>query len=122
MLREDYVRYAAAVHIDGARFLRDTVAAMLPCYAMNACKSAGVSDVIIVGFDGNESAVKLIMDGELVKATVDQQPYEMGYQVVEAAVKAVKGESVDEVINAPVQVVTAENGQAYLDNLAAMKG
>ena len=75
-----------------------------------------------MGFDGNESAVKLIMDGELVKATVAQQPYEMGYQVVEAAVKAVKGESVDEVINAPVQVVTAENGQAYLDNLASMKG
>ena len=68
------------------------------------------------------SAVDLILAGELVKATVAQQPYEMGYQVVEAAVKAVKGESVDEVINAPVQVVTAENGQAYLDNLAAMKG
>lgn len=49
--------------------------------------------------------MKLILDGELVKATVAQQPYEMGYQVVEAAVKAVKGESVDEVINAPVQVV-----------------
>lgn len=90
--------------------------------AMNACKSAGVSDIIIVGFDGNESAVKLILDGELVKATVAQQPYEMGYQVVENAVKAAKGESVDEVVNAPVQVVTAENGQAYLDNLASMKG
>lgn len=90
--------------------------------AMNACKSAGVSDIIIVGFDGNESAVKLILDGELVKATVAQQPYAMGYQVVENAVKAVKGESVDEVVNAPVQVVTAENGQAYLDNLASMKG
>ena len=90
--------------------------------AMNACKSAGVSDITIVGFDGNASAVKLILDGELVKAAVAQQPYEMGYQVVEAAVKAVKGESVDEVINAPVQVVTAENGQAYLDNLEAMKG
>ena len=90
--------------------------------AMNACKSAGVSDITIVGFDGNASAVKLILDGELVKATVAQQPYEMGYQVVEAAVQAVKGESVDEVINAPVQVVTAENGQAYLDNLEAMKG
>ena len=64
----------------------------------------------------------LILDGELVKATVAQQPYEMGYQVVEAAVKAVKLEPVDEVINAPVQVVTAENGQAYLDNLEAMKG
>ena len=90
--------------------------------AMNACKSAGVSDITIVGFDGNASAVKLILDGELVKATVAQQPYEMGYQVVEAAVKAAKGETVDEVINAPVQVVTAENGQAYLDNLEAMKG
>lgn len=90
--------------------------------AMNACKSAGVSDIIIVGFDGNESAVKLILGGELVKATVAQQPYAMGYQVVENAVKAVKGESVDQVVNAPVQVVTAENGQAYLDNLASMKG
>lgn len=90
--------------------------------AMNACKSAGVSDITIVGFDGNASAVDLILAGELVKATVAQQPYEMGYQAVEAALKAINGESVDEVINAPVQVVTAENGQAYLDNLASMKG
>lgn len=90
--------------------------------AMNACKSAGVEDITIVGFDGNASAVDLILAGELVKATVAQQPYEMGYQAVEAALKAINGESVDEVINAPVQVVTAENGQAYLDSLEAMKG
>ena len=90
--------------------------------AMNACKAAGVSDIIIVGFDGNASAVDLILAGELVKATVAQQPYAMGYQAVENAVKAVKGEPVDEIVNAPVEVVTAENGQAYLDNLAAMKG
>ena len=90
--------------------------------AMNACKSAGVEDITIVGFDGNASAVDLILDGELVKATVAQQPYEMGYQAVEAALKAINNEPVDEVINAPVQVVTAENGQAYLDNLASMKG
>ena len=76
----------------------------------------------IVGFDGNASAVDLILAGEMVKATVAQQPYAMGYQVVEAAVKAINGETVEEVINAPVEVVTAENGQAYLDNLAAMKG
>ena len=90
--------------------------------AMNACKNAGVTDMTIVGFDGNASAVDLILAGELVKATVAQQPYEMGYQVVEAAVKAINGETVDEVINAPVEVVTAENGQAYLDSLEAMKG
>ena len=90
--------------------------------AMNACKNAGVTDMTIVGFDGNASAVDLILAGEMVKATVAQQPYAMGYQVVEAAVKAINGEEVEATINAPVEVVTAENGQAYLDNLAAMKG
>ena len=90
--------------------------------AMNACTSAGVEDMIIVGFDGNQSAVDLILAGEMVKATVAQQPYQMGYQAVEAALKAINGEEVDEVINAPVEVVTAENGQEYLDSLAAMQG
>ena len=90
--------------------------------AMNACKNAGVSDVIIVGFDGNASAVDLILAGDLIKATVAQQPYEMGYQAVEAALAAINDETVDEVINAPVTVVTAENGQEYLDSLAAMQG
>ena len=88
--------------------------------AMNACKSAGI--VIIVGFDGNASAVDLILAGEMIKATVAQQPYEMGYQAVEAALAAINGETVEEVINAPVTVVTAENGQEYLDSLAAMQG
>ena len=90
--------------------------------AMNACKYAGISDMIIVGFDGNQSAVDLILAGEMIKATVAQQPYQMGYQAVEAALAAINGETVDEVINAPVTVVTAENGQEYLDSLAAMQG
>ena len=90
--------------------------------AMNACKSAGVDDMIIVGFDGNASAVDLILAGEMIKATVAQQPYEMGYQAVEAALAAINDETVEEVINAPVTVVTAENGQEYLDSLAAMQG
>jgi len=85
--------------------------------AMNACKSAGVDDIIIVGFNGDVAAAELIQQGEL-DASVAQQPYEMGYQVVENAVKAIKGESVPEVVNAPVQVVTAENAQEYLDSLA----
>ena len=86
--------------------------------AMNACKSAGLTDVTIVGFDGNKSAVELIQAGELVKATVAQQPYAMGYEVVKAAYAAINGEKVDEVISAPVKVVTAENAQEYLDSLA----
>ena len=85
--------------------------------AMNACTSAGITDITIVGFDGNKSAVELIMAGETVKATVAQQPYAMGYEVVKAAVAAIKGEKVESVISAPVKVVTAENAQEYLDSL-----
>ena len=90
--------------------------------ALQACESAGLSDVIIVGFDGNASAVEVIMGGSMFQATVAQQPFEMGKQAVEAAVEVLNGGTVDEVINAPVEVVTAENGQAYLDNLASMRG
>ena len=85
--------------------------------AMNACKSAGVSDILIVGCDGNKSAVELIMADELIKATVAQQPYAMGYEVVKAAYAAIQGQKVDAVISAPVKVVTKENGQEYLDSL-----
>ena len=38
----------------------------------------------------------------------------MGYQVVEYAVKAINGEEVPEVVNAPVSVITAENVDDYL--------
>lgn len=85
--------------------------------AMNAAKNAGMTDITIVGFDGNKSAVELIKAGELVKATVAQQPYSMGYEVVKAAYAALQGETVEEVISAPVMVVTAENADEYLASL-----
>ena len=84
--------------------------------AMNACETAGVSDVTIVGFDGNKSAAELVKDGKLA-ATVAQQPVAMGYEAVKAAVAAVNGEEVEEVINAPIKVVTAENAEEYLGSL-----
>ena len=85
--------------------------------AMNACKSAGVTDILIVGFDGNKSAVELIQAGELVKATVAQQPFAMGYEVVKAAYSAIQGQKVAPVISAPVKVVHAGNAKEYLDSL-----
>lgn len=81
--------------------------------AMNACKSAGVSDIIIVGFDGNASAIELIKAGELVKATVAQQPEEMGYQVVMNAYKAIMGEQVERTVYAPVVVINKDNCDQY---------
>lgn len=87
--------------------------------AMNACESAGRTDVTIVGFDGNKSAVDLILDGKL-SATVAQQPYTMGYKVVEAALKSINGEQVPEIIYADAKVITRENGEAYLKELKDM--
>ena len=84
--------------------------------AMNACKSAGINDIIIVGFNGDVAAAELIQQGDpLLKATVAQQPYMMGYQVVENAVKAMNGEEIPKVVSAPVSVITAENVAEYLN-------
>ena len=78
--------------------------------AMNSCKNAGLTDVTIVGFDGNASALELIKAGDdYVKATVAQQPTSMGYEAVMAAYKTLQGETVDEVIPAPVKVIDASN-------------
>jgi len=76
--------------------------------AMNACQAAGRSDILIVGFDGNASAIEQIKAGKIA-ATVAQQPTDMGYQAVEYALKAVKGEKVDAVISVPCKLITKDN-------------
>lgn len=83
--------------------------------AAKVCAEQGITDIIIVGFDGNASAYQAIASGtSLVKATVAQQPIEMGYQVVKAAYSAIKGEAVEPTIAADVVVVTAENVKDYM--------
>ena len=81
--------------------------------AAEVCKTNGYNDIMIIGFDGNASALEAIASGtSLVKATVAQQPTVMGYKVVEAAIKAIKGETVEPVIAADVKVVNADNVNA----------
>lgn len=78
--------------------------------AAKVCEENGYKDIMIVGFDGNASALEAIASGEsLVKATIAQQPKVMGSEVVKAAVKAINGESVPETIAADVKVVHAGN-------------
>lgn len=85
----------------------------------NACKQAGVDDVMIVGFDGIQTGVKNVMNG-VVSASVAQSPYHMGYQAVENAIKAAKGEEVKKVINTGVSIITSENAKEYLAELEYM--
>ncbi|MES1040685.1 MULTISPECIES: ribose ABC transporter substrate-binding protein RbsB [Peribacillus] len=72
--------------------------------AIEAIKAAG-KDIIVVGFDGNDDALKAVENGEL-KATIAQQPSLIGEEAVNAAEKILKGDKVDDTISVPLKLVT----------------
>lgn len=74
--------------------------------AIEAIKAAG-KDIIVVGFDGNDDALKAVESGEL-KATIAQQPALIGEEAVNASEKILKGDKVDDTISVPLKLVTNE--------------
>ncbi len=79
--------------------------------ALGAIKALGAragKDVMVVGFDGTPDGLKAIQDGSLA-ATVAQQPKLLGGKAVEQAVKAAKGEPVQQVVDVEVKVITKQN-------------
>ncbi|SMB93293.1 monosaccharide ABC transporter substrate-binding protein, CUT2 family [Thermanaeromonas toyohensis ToBE] len=88
--------------------------------ALRAIEAAH-KNIIVVGFDGSPDALKSIKEGKLT-ASIAQNPYNIGYMGVEAAVKAVKGESVDKRIDTGTKVITKENVQEEMDKLAKILG
>ncbi|CAH0133095.1 Ribose import binding protein RbsB [Peribacillus frigoritolerans] len=74
--------------------------------AIEAIKAAG-KDIIVVGFDGNDDALKAVESGEL-KATIAQQPALIGEEAVNAAEKILKGDKVDDTVSVPLKLVTKE--------------
>lgn len=73
-------------------------------------------DIKIFGTDGTEEAVQSILDGGLT-GTVAQSPYNMGYQGVEYAVKAAKGEDVESRIDSGIDIIQKDNAQKQLEFL-----
>ena len=53
-------------------------------------------DLLVVGFDAGKSQKDAVRSGAFL-GSVTQDPYQMGYQVVELVVKAAKGEAVADV-------------------------
>jgi len=77
--------------------------------AVEAIAAAGRSGKIrVLGFDAIDDARKAITDGRMT-ATVAQYPDEMGRAAIEAAVKAMKGESMPHDINVRIGLITKEN-------------
>jgi ribose transport system substrate-binding protein len=85
--------------------------------AYQAVSSMG-KDVVIVGFDGSPDAVKSIIEGKLT-ASVAQMPILQGYTGVETALKVLNGETVEDHIKLPVEVVTKENAEEFQKNIQA---
>lgn len=75
--------------------------------ALEALEAAGKSEVIVVGFDGNEDALAEVESGRL-DATIAQQPYEMGIIAVEAVYEHFSGKEVDETIAAPLEIISID--------------
>lgn len=93
--------------------------------AMAAARAAkgneAYANTIFVGFDGIQSACNAILAGEETMS-VAQEAFDMGYMAVEAAVKALDGETLDEFIDSGCSVVTKDNAQKRLDTLKGYLG
>jgi len=77
--------------------------------AIEAIAAAGRTGRIrVLGFDAIDDARKAIADGRM-EATVAQFPDEMGRSAVEAALHALKGETVPKETNVRIGLVTKEN-------------
>lgn len=71
--------------------------------ALTAIRASG-RDIIVVGFDATDDAVKAVEEGRMA-ATVAQKPREMGKIAVEAALKYLKGEEVPEYVPVDLALV-----------------
>ncbi|XJZ27052.1 ribose ABC transporter substrate-binding protein RbsB [Bacillota bacterium Lsc_1132] len=72
--------------------------------ALQAIEAAGLKNVIVVGFDATDDAVKAVKDGKMA-ATVAQKPTDIGKKGVETAIKVSKKESVEKFIPIPLDLI-----------------
>lgn len=74
----------------------------------------GAGDVLLVGFDGASDAI-VAMDAGWVQANTAQMLYQMGYQGIQAAVAAARGEDVSGRIDTGFFLVTPSTSAVYKD-------
>ncbi|MEV6181556.1 substrate-binding domain-containing protein [Streptomyces sp. NPDC052015] len=76
--------------------------------AIKALGSKAGKSVHVVGFDGTPDGLNAVKGGTLY-ASVAQQPSQLGKIAVDNALKALRGEKVEQMVKVPVKVVTEEN-------------
>ena len=127
---EDEVQYANAVadqavtcmeaimqnHPEGIAIICANNDDMAMAAARAAEGNAAYEKTVFLGFDGIQSACQSILDGELTMS-VCQEGYNMGYNSVDAVVRALQGEKLDSFIDAGASVVDPTTAQARMDLL-----
>lgn len=84
--------------------------------ALQAVEAAGRGDMMsVIGFDASSEGLAEIEEGSGFKATVAQDPVRMGEIVTETALEVLAGETVDEVIPVPVQLVDESNYAEFME-------
>jgi len=74
-----------------------------------ALKAAGkAGDIKLVAFDASNEEIQALKEGS-IQALVVQNPYQMGYQGVKAAIDHLEGKPVEKRVDTGVTVVTMEN-------------
>ncbi|MGW0196495.1 substrate-binding domain-containing protein [Nonomuraea sp. NPDC003201] len=82
--------------------------------ALGAIQALGpkAGHVKVVGFDGTPDGIKAVRAGSMA-ATVTQQPRLIGWQAVQDAIKAAKGQTVAKMVAVPVKLATKENANEF---------
>ena len=84
--------------------------------AQRAIAELGRDDIHIVSFDGMIDVSELVRVGE-IDAVFAQDPYEMGKQCIDYAVKKCSGEEVEDSVYTDVTLITSGNAEAHISEL-----
>jgi len=88
--------------------------------AVDVLKKLGRSDVIVTGTDMSLSLAGDMLANEVnLIAITTQQPYQMGYEAVQTAVKAAKGEKVEQTLIIPTMTYTKDDPNALNEYIAS---
>ena len=105
-------------HPEGIAIIVSSNDDMAIAAARTAAGDPAYANTIFCGFDGIQSACEAILAGDETMS-VAQEAYDMGYKAVEAAVKAVNGETLDAFIDSGCSIVDSSNAQERMDTLSS---
>jgi len=76
--------------------------------AYTTLENKKAKEIYLIGFDGTPDGLQAVLEGKML-ANVSQNPYQIGYQSVQSAYKAKKGEEVEKRIDSGTAIISKDN-------------